>query len=187
MVTDLDELFDTEDLSSIMAQETNEVDEPPLSAPISDSTDSAGEPKVQSAVLLEEENTYDPQPNATSLVHGLQSLEQIVLNPIAFVKVRKDVGGKEVIDKMRKALTKEYSGKTLDDDDKRLLAGFESYKKNLEMLSDSLITSKKETEKMIEVAYGFCEETQFKAGKGMALAAAFTGSFVEKITRILFL
>ena len=189
VVDRLDELFETEDISAVMAQETNEVEEPELSAPIQPTeplppsvpTPSENTPQG------EEKKPYNAAANAASLVYGLQAIEQILLNPVAIVKVRKDVGGKEVLDKMRAAVTKEYSGLTLDDNDLRLLKGFAAYKKNMDILSGSLITSKKETDKMIEVALGYCEENQFNVGKGLAFWATFTGSFVEKITTIAFL
>ncbi len=179
----IDDLFATEDISQILERPTNMVSEPVLSKPFNPFEEIPAT-KTQEPEP-DPETPYDAQANASALVYGLQAMEQIVLTPIAVLKLRKQAGGREILEKMEKVITAKYMGHALSEEQKALLEGYEKYKADMNLLSGSLLASKAETQKLIEVALGYCEDSQLNVGKGLAFWATFTGGFVEKVTRVL--
>lgn len=130
------------------------------------------------------EPPYDPVRNAKGLVYGLQAIESIVLTPIAIVKTRKSAGGKEVLDKMKAAYIKKMSGKKLTEEEENQVKALEDFERKMKLLSDDFLPSPGETQKLIEAAIPYCEETKLEVKSGLAFWGAFAGSLVNKVTKI---
>lgn len=133
----------------------------------------------------ESEEPYDAAKNARSLVFALQSLDAIILNPIALVKTMSNCGGNKAVKEMKAAHQKTFRGVELDDVEKRLVDSYKKYQSDLMAMSDAVLSSEDETKHLIEVATDYCEETKMKVGPGMAFWSNYAGSMAKKITLIL--
>ncbi len=181
----LDELFKSVNLREVISAETekrvdNVID---VISPIVSNNQDFHEDETEEEIEIVE--PYDAEKNARSLVYGLQSIDTIILNPIGYVKTRHSAGGGKAIKKMRAAYQKQMNGDELTETDQRLLKAFETYKRDMELLSDDLIPHPKQTEELIKRAIPYCEETQMNFSAGMGFWAAYAGGLVEKISKIL--
>lgn len=134
---------------------------------------------------VEEEEEYDAEKEARSLVYTLTAIDQFVLNIAVLLKCRSSVGGSKGIAKMKSAITKEFAGEELTEEDKKLIARMKEYKSNMEALSGEMIVKPSEMNRLIEVATSWCEETKFKVGSGTAFWANYVGSLAERTTKII--
>lgn len=134
---------------------------------------------------VEEEEPYDAEKNARSVVYGLQALDSLILVPIATYKVKKRAGGSKAIKAMQAAKVKQMQGEELTDTDKRILEASKVYMKELEMLQVDFIPNQHTTEELIRLAMPWCEDNKIKFGSGMAFWARYAGLKVEQITKIL--
>lgn len=156
--------------------ETEEVKEP-----IQTPTDPPPAP-IEEAKPLE---PYDALKNARSLVYGIQSIEGIVLTPIAVAKARKNMGGGTVIKSMRDAYQKKMRGEKLDETEQNLVAALADYERKMALLSDDILPTQEETNKLIQAAVPYCEETQMNIKAGLGFWGAYFGSMVGKIGKML--
>lgn len=145
---------------------------------------SAIQPAPASAPVVEEE-PYDAEKNARALVYTLSSIDSLLLNTASYFKARSVAGGAAQLRKMKAALTKEFTGAELSDHEKRLIERFKSFKANLELLSGEITPKPTDINRLITMATDYCEDTQFKMGSGAAFWAAYSGSLVERITKII--
>lgn len=141
--------------------------------------------KNQNPLVIEEEEEYDAEKSARSLIWTLSAIDQFVLNIAVLLKSRHSVGGSKAIEKMKLAITKEFAGEELTENDKKLIARMKEYKANMEALSGEMLIKPDEMEKLIKVATDWCEETKFKVGSGTALFANYFGSLAERTTKII--
>lgn len=197
MSSRLDQLMNVVDITQVMSQETEVRRE---KANIEDdfeqqndfegseeSEDFAQQPqnKIIPSEPIEEEEPYDAEKNARAVVYGLQALDSMILVPIATIKTKKRAGGSKVIAAMRKAYEKQMSGEELNDNDKRLLAAFDKYKKDLEVLSMEYIPNKQTTDELIRLATPWCEDQKIKFSSGTAFWLTYAGIKAEQITKLL--
>ena len=148
------------------------------------SNDFVRPPRVETVHDVQEE-PYDAEQNASSLVYMMTALDQLVLTIAVNVKCRKQAGGNEGLKKMKKVLTKEMSGQELTDHDKLLKAKFQEYKENLALLSKEIVPSDDEIERLIKSAIPYCEETQMKIGSGFAFWTSYGGSLIARASKLL--
>ncbi len=134
---------------------------------------------------LEEIEEYDAERNARSLVYGMQAIETIVLLPIATYKTKKRVGGKSVIEKMRKAYTKKMNGQKLNEREELLVKSLEDYERKMMLLSDDFISTPSQTEKLIQAAIPWCQESKMKIGPGVGFWAEYAGQLIGKAAKIM--
>ena len=195
----LSSLFETVNLSDVLAQETQEqiskvvdrasdfaTDDPKDTAFDTD-FDFEPSPTVQETFHepMEQEEPYDAEANARSLVYGIQAITTPILTTVGIVKVRQSIGGKKNIEQMRKAVAKEFSGEELSDTDKRLLEAYKAYENKMKLLSGTILPTEKETENLIRSGIHYCEESRIDVGKGLAFYSTVAGDFVSKITTLL--
>jgi len=193
----LDQLMNVVDITQVMSQETEvrrekatiqEDFEQETQIEESDgSEDFAQQPnkKIIPSEPIEEEESYDAEKNARAVVYGLQALDSMILVPIATIKTKKRAGGSKVIAAMRKAYEKKMAGEELNDNDKRLLAAFDKYKKDLEILSMEYIPNKQTTDELIRLATPWCEDKKIQFDSGTAFWLTYAGIKAEQITKLL--
>ncbi|MCH2225786.1 MAG: hypothetical protein MK066_13535 [Crocinitomicaceae bacterium] len=194
----IEELYQSTSLSDILARDTEfkeeEFDNSSDFDPVEIGTEDAEsdfaiveevEPVPVKTIPATEEKPYDAVRNAQSLVYGLQGIEAPILNAVGIVKVRQSVGGKKVIDKMRAAVIKEMEGQDLTEKDQRLLESFKLYEKKMNLLGTTLIPQKEQTEKLIQAAIPYCEETKLNVNPGLGFYGHYFGELVSKITTII--
>lgn len=133
-----------------------------------------------------EEEPYDPEKNARALVNTLLGIDALVLNGVVFAKARSKAGGKKGMERMKKAREKEYSGTELTDSDKANLKRFEDYKRDLDLLGDSIFVSEPVKKQLIEAAIDYCTETKFEMSASTAFWASYGSNLIERTTRIIF-
>lgn len=136
-------------------------------------------------LIEEEEEEYDAEKEARSLVYTLTAIDQFVLNIAVLLKCRHSAGGSKGITAMKTAITKEFAGEELTEEDRRLIARMKEYKANMEALSGEMLVKPEEMNRLIEVATSWCEETKFKVGSGTAFWANYVGSLAERTTKII--
>jgi hypothetical protein len=136
-------------------------------------------------VSTQQEEPYDAEKQARNLVNGLLVLDTAILNPIGMLKIRNNTGGSAVIKKMRKAYMKKMSGAELNDEEKNLYESFETFRNDLNMLSDELIPTDAHRKALMQVAIPYCEDTKINIKSGLVFWGMYTGSLVQKITKIL--
>lgn len=129
---------------------------------------------------------YDAEANARALVHTLESIDRIVLTGIGMGVNVKRAGGRANLQKMKVSITKEVAGEELTPTDKKLIFKLKEYEHRMKLLNDALAPDPVQTENMIKIAEGYCQETHFKVGSGTAFWMSYAGSFVGKITKVLF-
>lgn len=196
----LNELLDSVDLKSVLAEETTPRPEEttaevftPLVSREGDFHERQEQPPAVETPAVEQvkadppeiEEPYDPVKNARSLVSTIQSGEALLLTPLAIGKVRRSVGGRETIKAMREALQKKMNGEELTDQDKNLIGALEDYERKMNLLSDSLFPSDQETRQLIQAAVPYCEETKFKVSSGLGFWSAYVAQLGGKIGKIL--
>lgn len=130
------------------------------------------------------EKPYDPVKNAKGLVYGIQAIEQIVLTPIAIANQRKRAGGKAVLDKMKAAYIKKMSGEKLTAEEENQVKALEDFERKMKLLSDDFLPSASETQKLIEAAVPYCEESKIEIKAGLAFWGAVIGSTSSKVLKI---
>lgn len=139
------------------------------------------EPEIEE----EEEDEYDAESNARSLVGGLLGLDTTIFSIIGVVKAKKSVGGKASIDKMKQAYVRKINGGEVTEEDQRLLDAFEVYKNDIAMLEQDYIPNQKRVEMLVKLAIPWCQESKIKVGSGMAFWANYTGYTVERVAKLL--
>lgn len=177
-------------LSEVIAQETEEKTaglQNIAQTVVEKTTDFAPEPIKQ---LLqpeepEEEEPYDAEANARSLVGGLVGIDTAVFSVVGVIKTRKTIGGKETLAKMKQAYAKNASGKPMSEEDERLLQAFEVYKQDMAMLEQDFIPNKDRIKMLVDLAIPYCEETKFKVGAGMAFWSSYMGYTVERVAKLM--
>jgi len=143
------------------------------------------EPVQHVPVIEEYEEPYDAEANATSLVYTLTAIDSLLLSFAVQLKCRSNAGGSRILKKMKSALSKELSGEELTDYEKTLIAKFKEYKSNIQLLSGEVIPNQPEIDRMIKTAIPYCEETKLKVGTGFSFWTNYTGSLVQRISKIL--
>ncbi len=186
----LDQLFQAVNLREILAEPTEVKTDVGSSAfsfePVVQTPETISEAPTFHTPEIEviEEEPYDAERNATSMVYGLQSVETLILLPIVGWKTRKQIGGKPVLQKMRKAYQKKMSGQKLTETDQNLIKALEDYDRKMMLLSDDFIYTPNQTQKLINAAIPYCEATKLKVGPGVGFWSAYAGGLVEKIAKI---
>lgn len=178
-------------LSEVIAQETEEKTaglQNIAQTVVEKTTDFAPEPVkqlLQPEEPEEEEEPYDAEANARSLVGGLLGIDTAIFSVVGVIKTRKSIGGKETLAKMKHAYAKSASGKTLNEEEQRLLQAFEVYKNDMAMLEQDYIPNQKRIEMLVQLAIPYCEESKVKVGPGMAFWASYTGYTVERVAKLM--
>lgn len=183
----LSTLLNKVNLRDVIAQETQQRLEDAaehLFEPIKNNDDFHEEEEIEEEEI-EEIEEYDAEKNAKSLVYGLQTLDAIILNPIAMIKVRHRAGGGKVMKKMRAAYLKKMNGETLTENDTNLIQALDEYEKKMRLLSDDFLPSERETQEMIKMAIPYCEANQIEFGPGLAFWGMYASNTIGKITKIL--
>lgn len=134
---------------------------------------------------IEDEEPYDAEANANSLVSMITAIDTLVLTMAVRLKSRSNAGGANALKKMKTVLTKEISGKELTDHDKLLIAKFHEYNANMKLLSQEVIPSGDEIERLVKVAIPYCEETKLQVGKGAAFWASYGSSLITRASKLL--
>lgn len=176
-------------LSEVVAQNTEEKTaglQNIAQTVVEKTTDFAPEPiKLLQPEEPEEEEPYDAEANARSLVGGLLGIDTAIFSVVGVIKTRKSIGGKETLAKMKQAYAKNASGKALNEDEQRLLQAFEVYKNDMAMLEQDYIPNQKRIEMLVQLAIPYCEESKVKVGPGMAFWASYTGYTVERVAKLM--
>lgn len=128
--------------------------------------------------------TYDPKKNANAMVHALLAIENMILPPIAVFKLKKSIGGKEVLGKMLEVRAKSFTGESLTTEDNRILKAFEKYKKDVEILQEEFLPGEAKTRELIKMAIPFMEESEMEFNSGAAFAISYGSQLVEKIMKL---
>lgn len=190
----LNQLMNAVDLREVISTETEEklaavkTIVQPIVSPSSDFDEreiEEEEEELEEEEEIEEEEPYDAEKNARSVVYGLQALDSLILVPLATLKVKNKAGGKKAIKAMQASYTKQMLGEELNEQDKRILEAFKTYKRDLEILQIDFIPNKQTTEEMIRLAMPWCEDNKIKFGSGMAFWMKYAANKVEQITKIL--
>lgn len=142
-------------------------------------------PETQHSEAIENEEPYDAEQNASSLVYMITALDSLVLTIGVNVKCRANAGGNKALKKMKQVLTKEISGQELTDHEKLLKAKFQEYKSNMELLSKEVIPSDAEIERLIKAAIPYCEESKIKIGAGFAFWTSYGGALIARASKLL--
>lgn len=189
----LEKLFESVDLTKIIAEPTEQkgsaID---FFKPIIQENNSFHEQQEFDEVealdeIVDDEpiEEYDAERNASSLVYGMQSVETIILLPIATYKTKKRVGGKGVIEKMRAAYTKKMNGQKLNEREELLVKSLEDYERKMMLLSDDFLSTPAQTKKLIEAAIPWCEESKIKVGSGFGFFAEYASQLIGKAAKIM--
>lgn len=133
----------------------------------------------------QEDEPYDAETNAVSLVCSIQALEQTILTPVALFKLRHMIGGRETSEAQKAAQVKLFRGEDLTEKEQRILKGLEKYEAKKALVTTALIPSEAKTDQLIKAAIPYCEENRVDVSKGMAFWGSIVGDFVENITKIL--
>jgi hypothetical protein len=189
----LNQLMNAVDLREVISTETEEkiaavkTIVQPIVSPSTDFDEREIEEEEEELEVeeIEEEEPYDAEKNARSVVYGLQALDSLILVPLATLKVKNKAGGKKAIKAMQASYTKQMLGEELNEQDKRILEAFKTYKSDLEILQIDFIPNKQTTEEMIRLAMPWCEDNKIKFGSGMAFWMKYAANKVEQITKIL--
>lgn len=140
---------------------------------------------VRRAVEEQEEEPYDAEANASSLVYTMNAIDSLLLSFAVNLKCRADAGGGKTLKKMKTVLTKELTGAELTEHEKLLKAKFEQYKANMKLLTDGIFPSQPEIDRLIQAAIPYCEETKLKMGSGFAFWTNYVGSVVTRASKIM--
>lgn len=131
------------------------------------------------------EEPYDAEANASSLVYTMNAIDSLLLSFAVNLKCRADAGGGKTLKKMKTVLTKELTGAELTEHEKLLKAKFEQYKANMKLLTDGIFPSQPEIDRLIQAAIPYCEETKLKMGCGFAFWTNYVGSVVTRASKIM--
>jgi hypothetical protein len=93
-------------------------------------------------------------------------------------------GGTKTIKKMKEAYQKKMNGGKLDETEENLITALDDYQQKMKLLSDDFLPSPAETQKLIEAAIPYCEETRLEVKSGLAFWGTYAGSLVAKVTKI---
>lgn len=141
---------------------------------------------LSAAPIPEIEEEYDPEANARALVSTLTSVDALLLNIAVYFKARGMSGGAAAVKRMKAALVKEMAGIDLTEADKKMAGRFKEFQANYELLSGATVLLNKDRENLILLATEYCRESRFKMGTATAFWATYSGSLIERITKILF-
>lgn len=133
----------------------------------------------------EEEEPYDAEANASSLVYTMNAIDSLLLSFAVNLKCRADAGGGKTLKKMKAVLTKELTGAELTEHEKLLKAKFEQYKANMKLLTEGIFPTQPEIDRLIKAAIPYCEETQLKMGSGFAFWTNYVGNVVTRASKIM--
>jgi hypothetical protein len=134
-----------------------------------------------------EEEPYDAQQNAESLVYGLNALTAPLLTTASYLKLQQLSGGREFKKLVREAERNELMGKELSERDKKLLKSRDIFNKKLDQLSEACLASDKKIERQIRAAKPWCKKKRINVPEGLAFWGEFVSDQVESITKILML
>ncbi len=140
---------------------------------------------IEPTPVLPEEEPYDAEQNASSLVYMLTAIDSVGLSFAVQGKCRKNAGGSKALKKMKTALSKEIAGQELSEYDQTLIAKFKEYKSNMQLLTGEVLPGQDEIDRMIRAAIPYCEETKLKIGAGFAFWTGYVGSVTQRLTKIL--
>lgn len=133
----------------------------------------------------DEDEDYDAETEAKKLVSLLSAMNSLVVTPVANWKLRKNIGGKRTLERMKKAYTKKVSGQDLSENDEKLLSAFENYKNDMAILSGEIPYSENEIKTLNELAVPYLEETKMKINGSASFWTVFGGMQVSKIVKVL--
>lgn len=139
----------------------------------------------EEVVEVAQEEPYDARREAEKLVGLLDAGNQIALNPLAMVTLRKKLGGKKAFDRMTKAFNKKMQGEELSPVELGLIATFEKYQSDLRMLAGEIPFTEQQRDILIKAAIPMCEENKMKTNSSMAFWGVFLGYEAGRVTRIL--
>jgi len=181
----LEKLMNAVNLREVITAETKERIENTAAEMVQPIIANKGDFEPVSITKQQEVEPYDAEKQARNLVNGLLAMDSLVLNPIGMLKIRHNAGGSEVIKKMRKVYMKKMSGAALTEEEQNIMDSFETFKNDLNMLSDELVPTDAQRKALMQVAIPYCEDTRINVKSGLVFWGMYTGSFVEKITKIL--
>lgn len=197
-MSDLDEIMNAPDLTSLLAQptetkHTNFASTIDLETNFSDDFDFGAIHEEQNEERaaqappepIEPLKPYDAKKHATALVNGLVTVEALVLTPVATIKARKEVGGNKAIKTMRFAVQKSYTGEKLTEQEETLIKKFEDYQSKMSLLTDDIIPSDAQKKQLIDAAIPYMEEVRWEIGPGAAFWGMYAGNLVGKVGKIL--
>lgn len=133
----------------------------------------------------EEEEEYDAESEAQKLVGLLSAMNSLVVTPVAHWKLRKNIGGKKTLERMKNAYQKNVRGDELNDREQKLLEAFQSYKKDMEILSGEIPYSDHEIETLNKLAVPYLNESKMKISGAGSFWTVFGGMQVSKIVKVL--
>jgi type I site-specific restriction endonuclease len=133
----------------------------------------------------EPEEPYDAEREATNLINLLNAGNMLVMTPISNFKLRKNRGGKAGMERMKMAYEKSVRGQELTEHEKNLVLQFESYKRDLMLLSGEIPYSPQQMEMLKTAAIPYCEATKFKSNAGFAFWGIFASVQMDKIIKVI--
>ena len=133
----------------------------------------------------EEDEDYDAESEAKKLVGLLSAMNSLVVTPVAHWKLRKNIGGKKTLDRMKNAYQKNVRGDELNEREQKLLAAFQSYKKDMEILSGEIPYSDHEIETLNKLAVPYLNESKMKISGAGSFWTVFGGMQISKIVKVL--
>lgn len=192
----LDNLLESDDLVSLLSHETEHkpenspADDFEIETPqVIESDDFEPAPVVPGRLSEPEQSQpskpYDARRNAQSLVNSLQLIDVPLLSIAATLKLRSTVGGRAAIKKMREAVQKENKGEELTEIDERLIKAHTAFEKKLSQISDKFSPSPARTERLVQSALPFCEESEINVSPIMGFLGGYFGELITQFSQIL--
>ena len=134
---------------------------------------------------IEPEEPYDAQTEATKLVGLLNAGNSLLLTPLGQWKLKKNRGGKAVLERLKVSYLKKQRGEKLSEKDLQNIAEFEAYKSDIALLNGEIPFSEQEIQNLITCAIPYCESTKMKINSGFAFWGVYAGLQTSKIIKIL--
>jgi hypothetical protein len=153
--------------------------------PNADFDEEEEEEEEEIPVNEEPEEPYDAEREATNLINLLNAGNMLVMTPLSNLKLRKNRGGKAGMERMKLAYEKSQHGQELTEHEKNLVLQFESYKRDLMLLSGEIPYSEQQMQMLKTAAIPYCEATKFKSNAGLAFWGIFASVQMEKIIKVI--
>lgn len=128
---------------------------------------------------------YDAKSEAAKLVALISSLNNVTLTPLAIWKVKHKKGGKKEIEKMQIVKAKEYQGKKLTEDEKRMVDNYNAYLQDKKELQNAIPYTEAETKLLNEMDIPYCASTKMKINGGMTFWTALGAIQFTRVIQIL--
>ena len=134
---------------------------------------------------VEPEEPYDAETEATKLLGMLNAGNQIICAPIASWKLKKNRGGKKVLERMKTAWHKRGAKIKCTEQELDLALSYESYLADTKQLSGEILFTEMEMENLKKLAIPYCESTKIKINSGAAFWSTYGGLQITKVMKIL--